>query len=536
MKRIPINIWILIAIVTLGFFLRAYNISDWLRFGPDQARDAGIIGNIIQNHESLPLLGPQSGNTMFFMGPFYYWLGYASAFIFGINPPAFAYPIIFFSVLSIPLLFYFLKQFFSKNISLTLIFIYAISYFSIINSRYASNVNLIPFFLILFLLSIIKIVQPSADSKIGWYILWGISLGFCIQLHTLLFVSLPLISLLAFFYLLYNRSLKFIGIILAVLFFVTVNWSQIFYDLKFQGANISGFFHGIETQSGGKSSLLRNMKLVTACQLQANAQIIFPIERREDCEILDFSKNYKGNSNVHGETKGLAYAAEVILVLAFSIGGYFLLFKYLFKKDTPFRQKIFLAISTVYNAITFLVFIPVAGEIGTRYFLVLIFMPFILLGLWVKAIFESTLNIGAKKIIIGVLFSILIVGNIYNISADVKKFKAGRASGDRLSVLSEIMPIADYIAEKSEPNKEIILSGERTSMNRFDKAIIYLVQKKDIKIRKSDADEEKGKYFWIGLDEKGDGKELFKKIKNQNILDSRQFGDIWIYILNNIKE
>ena len=532
-KKLPAYIWVLIVIMLIGVVFRTYNIGEWLRFGPDQARDAGLVGNILKNGESLPLLGPQAGNTLFYLGPAYYWLGYASAYIFGANPPVFAYPIIFFSILSLPLLFYFLRQFFSIPISLGLSFFYAASYFAIINSRYASNTNLAPFFLLLFLLSIIKIIGTGNGKKTIWYIFWGISLGIGVQLHTLLFVSLPLISFLAFLYLAKKRSLKLAGISLTLIFFAIANLSQIVYDLRYQGANISGFFHGAQTQSGGTGAILRNIKLVGACQFQANAQIIFPLESRENCEILDISKNFNSNPNIRGEISGIFYLVELALVLAFSLGGYYLLFKYLFKKETPEKQKIFLAAAAVYNAVAFLIFIPVAGEIGARYFVILLFMPFLLLGLWFKAAAEAGWSAKTKKIIFGFLAAVLLFGNFFYLRSDILDFKSGKASDGRLSVLSEIVPIADYIADNSGPEKTAILDGERVSMDRFDKALMYLAAEKGVKISKSKSEEKAIRYFWIGLSEKGDGRDLVKKIKNHKILDSTRSGNIWVYILEN---
>ncbi len=106
LKLIPFWVWILLLIIGSGIFLRTYHFHDWLRFSPDEARDATIINNALNKKNALPLLGPQAGNTKFYLGPLYYQAEYVSALIFGNSPDKLAYPDLFFSIMTIPLLFF----------------------------------------------------------------------------------------------------------------------------------------------------------------------------------------------------------------------------------------------------------------------------------------------------------------------------------------------------------------------------------------------------------------------------------------------
>ena len=146
------SLLLLVGIILLGVFLRTYHFTDWLQFSPDQARDATLIENVLRGTAPFPLTGPQAGNTQFNLGPLYYELEYVSAVLFGATPQAMAYPDVFFSLLAIPLLYLFLRKYFSVWIALALTSMMSVSLFIITSSRFASNPNAIPFFLMLFLL------------------------------------------------------------------------------------------------------------------------------------------------------------------------------------------------------------------------------------------------------------------------------------------------------------------------------------------------------------------------------------------------
>jgi hypothetical protein len=160
-KKVPWEVWLFLAIFILGIFFRTYEFRDWLRFGPDQSRDSTLIEKVIAGREALPLLGPQAGSTSFYLGPIYYYFAYISLFLFGSSPEAFAYPIAFFSILSIPLFYLLVKRFFSLQTALFLTAIYSFSYFMIFDARFSSNPNLTPFFLLLFILAILKLTDDS---------------------------------------------------------------------------------------------------------------------------------------------------------------------------------------------------------------------------------------------------------------------------------------------------------------------------------------------------------------------------------------
>ena len=102
---------ILLFIVALAAAIRLYHFHDWLYFAMDQARDGMLTRETYENGAStLPLLGPRAAGTFLRLGPIFYYFQYISAKIFHSTDPAvLAYPDFLFSVLSIPLFFFFLR-------------------------------------------------------------------------------------------------------------------------------------------------------------------------------------------------------------------------------------------------------------------------------------------------------------------------------------------------------------------------------------------------------------------------------------------
>jgi len=98
------------AVILAAIFLRAWHFHDWLFFKMDQARDALLIKQALGNGLGwLPLLGPKAGGTHLNLGPAFYYFQYISAFLFqSAHPAVLAYPDLLFSILSIPLFYFFL--------------------------------------------------------------------------------------------------------------------------------------------------------------------------------------------------------------------------------------------------------------------------------------------------------------------------------------------------------------------------------------------------------------------------------------------
>ena len=193
------NRWILISLlvlIALGGFLRSYQYDRLLHFELDQSRDAIIISEAIENGPGeLPLLGPRAAGTMLRLGPFFYYQEYLSALIFGNTPPAMNFLGILAAVLMIPLLYYFLRHFFQPISSLGATAVFTVSLFAVTYARFPWNPNMLPLLIMGLLISLLGISHGQGK----WKTLSIYGAAFCfaiaIQLHFLVFVSLPVLIL-----------------------------------------------------------------------------------------------------------------------------------------------------------------------------------------------------------------------------------------------------------------------------------------------------------------------------------------------------
>jgi len=98
----------------LGFFLRTYRQSSLLPFYYDQGRDAKMAADII-SLKNFPAIGPTTGISGLFLGPFWYYLITPGYFIASGNPVVASYFIAFLESLTIPLIFFLLKKYWHSD-------------------------------------------------------------------------------------------------------------------------------------------------------------------------------------------------------------------------------------------------------------------------------------------------------------------------------------------------------------------------------------------------------------------------------------
>jgi 4-amino-4-deoxy-L-arabinose transferase-like glycosyltransferase len=467
---------LLASIILVGIFLRTYKFHDWLRFSHDQARDAWILSSALKGKHSLPLLGPNAGTTAFQLGPVYYYFSYASEKIFGNYPDKMAYPSVLFSILSIPLFFFFMREFFSRKIALTMTAIMSVSYFLVINSRFSSNPNLISFFVLLFLFAFLKILDSKEKRYILWSILAGIGLGVGIQLHTTLLIAMPVVAFSIFAYLYKKKAAniwKSLFIILAS--FLIINTSQIYHEIKSGGDNSKLFLRGLGSTSGNENIGYGNkLFLITACQMQANTHIISSFQNDDKCSAI-FHVPSEKTAN-----KGIYYFGMGATVL-FSMLGYFLLWKR-FRKEKEAQKKNFLGLVILFNAVSFLILVPIAKIIYVGYFINLFFIPFILLGLMIEILQEKYGKAGNKIAMITVIF--LVACSLARDGAKAQSYMKGLENNAENSTLSEVESMTRYIFSNTDGASKIYFSGQDELLGRFYYPVEYFTREAGIKIEK----------------------------------------------------
>jgi len=437
----------------------------------------------------LPLLGPKAGGTDFRLGPVFYYFQIASAKIFGSLPDKMAYPDLLFSILAIPLLYLLLNKYFGRYISATLAALLSVSMFSVQYSRFAWNPNSSPFFVFLFLYSLLGVSEKEGKHKMFWAVLAGISLGIGVQLHTLLLISMPATAIifLAYLYRIKTTAVKEFAVIF--LFALFLNIPQIFGEFQSEGRNVRAFFSGTLKKTSNEIGVGAKITENFLCQAQGNSYIVSGVGPSGDCGKTVISGELKRHK--HFENK-LPIILETIFGVIFTIGGLFLWAKAA-RKESNSEKKKFLILLGIYFLAVFFLLIPLANEISIRFYLALEFIPFLLLGFWVDATLNFTKEKYGKKTIVALfLFFFLLAGN--NIYGTIKMFAAfssqENTSNDNIDndsesfiTLSETEFIANCIIYHAGNQKDVYLEGKEQFLFKYIRSIEYFTKIKGIDVK-----------------------------------------------------
>lgn len=521
---------LLLTAIALGAFLRLYNFHDLVRFNDDQARDAQIVNSMIEQKE-FPLLGPKAGGTKFNLGPAFYYLEYFSALIFGNTPAGIAAITVLLAIASIPLLFLFLRFYFSKNISLFITFIYSISFFAIKYSKFSWNPNVIPFFLLIFFIALYEtsLGEKNADCKKRWHILLGLSIGIGAQLHTLLLALLPLLVILelarAFFA--KNRN-KAKGLLAALAVGLVFNLPLVIHDLKNSGENIGSFFQGTDKKTGNDFSAGKNLLKSFQFFVNGNIYVLSGYEPQKDW--LD-SKNYFSSEN---RREILASVAGSVFLLA---GFFLLIFRY--RKEKEKDRKKFLEIILFSFIASFLIFWPLAGDLKARFFMVCFLYPFVFLALWLSFISRKIANKNLSCLLF-IATAIILAYTNFSIYKKAYDFNNYSHKGDVYGgfSLKEAEQISSFVIEsassKNLQNRKFYLLPFK-----FNKSVAFLNKKAGLKtsmLNNSAAAKTSPEAVLVYLGKSKNKKSVIgKKSKDFDFINSHSVGRFEVFLFQNKK-
>ncbi|MEI8343320.1 MAG: glycosyltransferase family 39 protein [Candidatus Moraniibacteriota bacterium] len=470
---------ILLLIFVVGIFVRTYNFHDWLRFHKDEARDASIISDIVLNGHAMPLLGPVVGTTDFKLGPIFYYFQYMSAKIFGLAPDVLAYPDLLCSILSIPFLYLLLKRFFSKNISLLLVAIYAVDFFAIRYARFAWNPNSQPFFLMLFLYAFLEIVS-ARTYKFRWF--WtavaGIALGVGVQLHILFLLSMPIVTLIFFFYLKKREKMNWKMLFWIVSIALFLNLPQVFSEIGSGGKNTKEFIKVVFFEPPQFGTPITTLQ----CLSHVNTYILTSIGEDNYCKSVARNDGKILIDSFTSNMKNISTATVVFVGLLFTLGGYVLL-GYFIKREVDIERKIFLQFILIIFVVIFIVCLLVLNPMTMRYFVIIEMVPFIFLGFWLKYILAFKRF--WKYLIVSAICLFLFAMSFQSIAAEIE-YLNGRATEMPYGVISLTLGEAElfsrFIAEHSDHAKPVYINGRNVSLENVLAALDYLPASAELKI------------------------------------------------------
>lgn len=399
------KIVIFLLVIALAIFLRVYNFHDWLFFKMDQARDAFLIEKAFyEGAGGLPLLGPKAGGTDLNLGPAFYYFQYLAATIFqNLNPATLAYPDLLFGILSIPLFFFFLKKYFSRNWSMVLASLYAVCFLGIQYSRFSWNPNSLVFFNLLFFFSLLNIFDDSVRYKLRWVAIAGFSFAVSTQLHFLSFLTLPVITAIFIIFNLKDArniiSWKYILVFAAIVALIYL--PVVLNEIVSKGENTNEFLKALKEKPSAHS-FWQNVKR----DFRYWGQNWF----------LIFTSHISKKTGYIGSTIVWLGAILPALYLAGNM----------FRQEAGIKKK-FLLLSLLWFFIYFLAYIPIAYQIRPRFFLPMMILPFVLVGYLASYFWEKKKIIWRSAVALGL--TIVFAGNLFGTYSWFKEIKAAQKRG-----------------------------------------------------------------------------------------------------------
>ena len=475
--------WIFLAIFALGIFLRSYNFTPWLHFELDQARDTILVSEAVEDGAGeLPLLGPRAAGTMLRLGPAFYYVQYAGAKILGNTPQGMAYPILLFSILSIPLFYFFIARYFNKKLSLGLTLLFSVSLFLITYSRFAWNPNLIPFFALAVSYFLLKAVDKEEKKK-GWNLLFSaIFLGILIQFHFLALIIMPLIA--AIFLIIKRPKIKIKFWLASILAIIILNVPMMINEIKTGGDNAEQFIEAVTKKSTKENHTLVEKAMENYLEHSLNYWTV--ISGSQKSELFEMESVNK--SNVKFDIKCDRSCRDslpqgILAFLIFTAGLLSLVIK--LAKEKNIAKKDFLILNALCFAIAFIVFIPLAFKLSPRFFLITVAVPFVFLGLLLERLLYFIKNKSNLALAFILFLAILNLFFVYKFFEELRLAPSENIEIGRDKILKQKTritleqqnSIVDYIKSFYQKNKyPVFYKGQ----NEFHRAFAYLLDKKDI--------------------------------------------------------
>lgn len=539
-KKYRWYIGIALLIFFIGGFLRMYHFNEWIWFWNDQVRDVRLIQSVVDEGVSWPLLGPSMLFTEYHLGPIYYYFQILSGMIFGVEPYTVAYPDLFFSLLSLPLFFFFARRYFDTRMALLLTLLMACSFFFVRYGRFAWNINPLPFFSILFLLSLHTYLVQKKATPWGWVALLGIGIGVSVQLHAIALLLVSLVSTLAFLYTIkkdWRIYTKWIGVLGIV---ALLNAGSILYDLKNDFNNSRAFIQALTEKKEGtqETGLMDSFGRDVDCHAEVSYHILTSWGNRDYCDFYftslfsDIGKNIqKGKFLFHkidtGEIDEMidAYSGMAILII------FLFAFLWVWRREGVQSKKIFLGIIFFYTLFSFIVLYPVGDMLKGRYYLHIAPLVYIFLGFF----FQYFLEKYGKKgwYIVVAIASILVMLNMTTLIQEGNIHLKKSASEEKNPIYGELQDMVDFIQKDADSSKKIYLSGTKMNRFTFGNTMRYIAQRQglDLHIIESLKEDSYTEPLYY-ISKKGEDAEKVREKKDRAVLEYSVFGKMILYRLS----
>lgn len=472
---------ILFSIVLLGFLLRTYNHKDWLHFESDQSRDAITISRVLSGEDPIPLLGPQARGSGLLLGPIFYYFQIVAGFLGNDSPNVLAWPDALFSILFLPLLWVFLREFASEKIAFLVSFLAASSLMLVIYGRFAWNPNSLPFFSLLSVFSLLK--MSNGHKKLFWSLIFGLSAAVATQLHFIFLILTPFLILGAMFF--FKPRIKCVLWIAALAAFTLVYVPVLISETKTDWANSRAFFETVDEK--GTKNENHGIGEKIARMLQETSRSYWTLITSDQHGDNIVTKNNKGKISVFCDRdckNNLPYSFFSFVFFIFSVAIF--IKDYQLKKANKTRNAYVIIITWLFAGS--LVLTILAYQISPRFYLLMTVPFFVIFSIVLEKISESSLYKNRKHVLT-VAFVLLVSYNLFAnyqyfsklASADKNNVSLQRdaiLSQDTLVTFGQLEKISDYAAGKIDSSKKTMIIGD----NRYARSFWYLINRGEFNI------------------------------------------------------
>ncbi len=528
--------WIFVLFFAVGVFLRSYNIIPWTHFELDQARDATLINESLEGGIlNLPLLGPRAAGSFLRLGPASYYIDYIFSVPVNNSIIGSTLATLCFSILSMVAFYFLLRRYFSKNFSLAIGAIFSTSLFLVTYARFAWNPNLLPFFIILFLLSLLGAVDSEKSKKQGyWLLLSALMFGILSQLH---FLAMIVIFIVAVLFLIIKRPrIKIIFWALSVCIVLFLNLPLIINDIKSGGDNIKQLTATVEDKSEGKAKYDIVEKLIKN-YTESSLSYWTIISGFQGAELPRIVAELKTKNIEIDCNQGCRdhLLVGIIAAIIFTLGIVLLFFE-TFREKEP-QKKDFLMLNVILFVISFGTFTLLAYDLSPRFYLIIIPLPFIFWGLIVSKLSKvlKINNLIWAVTIVFVAFNLYFTVNFLNQLAKAKIEVIDIGSDKILKqktriTLEQQQSIVDYIESIYKKNNYAVLYY---GQSEFHRAFAYLLDQKKIPrdgLNVGDGIKicKKANYFVI-IRSQSDKKIMDKYFVKFSLIEEKKFGTLTVY-------
>lgn len=519
---------LVLAIISLGIFLRTYHFSDWLHFEIDQSFDTIIVSQAVEKGiGELPLLGPTAGGGRSLrLGPAFYYMEYLSAMVFGDNPAGHAMLVLIVSILALPLFYLFSRIYFSRKISLMLLFLFCASLYNVLYSRFSWSPNVLPFFTLFLFYSMLRSVSEGEKRKSAWFLSSIATATILTQIHFNSFFVIPPIVFL--FFLIKRPHFKWKIWASALAIIILLYSPVIAHEIKTKGQDIS-YFAGkfAKRTTGSQGAPTENIFK----DIQYNAFEYFLIISGNDQINEKQPKGYSLGLSGYPQTLDLFLRIAGLLYFGLAI---FLLIKNILQKKSG-DHKNFLIIVFLWFIFSFLYFYTIIRgyRVYPRFFLLVSPLAFIFLGLILDSIMPQK---NKKRFIITILIIFTLISfNLYQLNRYFRQLASAKTTS--ISVKTEdIFPdffrvplerqlaVVDYIESVYKKNGYPVYIQ---SIPEFETTFWYHLQKRGIQFYdnfQTDTIYKKANYFLIN---KSPNREY--RAKFFNVIEEKDLGIFTVY-------